>query len=120
MIIHLHPQMRLTAVKPVIIKSGDALTIDGDVVDLSVIPDGAELSASAISNEWFAGVIRRDAGVLHVSLRLPHGPDASEAMCFPADIVDPPDGEIVLPSDPEPPPSYSPPEPEEEPINGDD
>lgn len=120
MIIHLVPQMRSANNKPSIIKSGDVLTTDGDPVDLSVIPDGAELSADAIDNEWLTGLVRRVAGVLHVSLILPHGPDASEAMCFPADIVDPPDGAIVLPSDPEPPASYSPPEPEEEPIHGDD
>lgn len=95
MIIHLIPQMRGGALT--VSRSGDILTVNGDVVDLSVIPDGSELPAGAIDNEWFTGALRRIDGALYVSLILPHASDAPEARRFPADIIDPPDGPIALP-----------------------
>jgi hypothetical protein len=80
-----------------VVKTGDALTINGDVVDLSAIPDGADLPSTAIGNEWIVGIVRRVDGVLHVPLILPHGPDAAMGMRFPESIVNPPDGPIALP-----------------------
>lgn len=93
--IHLQPQMRSDILS--VVKAGDVLTINGDAVDLSVIPDGAEIPAGAIDNAWLTGTVRRVDGVLHVSLILPHGPEADESVRFPAAIVDPPDGPIALP-----------------------
>lgn len=95
MIISLSPQRRDDALA--VSKAGDVLTINGDVVDLSGIPDGADLPADAIDNEWIAGAVRRVGGVLHVALILPHGANAPESVRFPADIVSPPDGLIALP-----------------------
>ncbi|MBN8975321.1 MAG: hypothetical protein J0I08_02480 [Rhizobiales bacterium] len=95
MILHLCPQLRSDALS--VVKTGDALTINGDVVDLSVIPDGADLSSTAIGNEWIVGIVRRVDGVLHVPLIFPHGPDAVMGMRFPESIVNPPDGPIALP-----------------------
>lgn len=92
-------------------KAGDVLTINGDVVDLSAIPDGADLPADAIDNAWIVGTVRRIDGDLRVTFLLPHGPRAVEAVRFPADIVDPPDGPIALPEGEEE---------QEEPINGND
>lgn len=80
-------------------KAGDVLTINGDVVDLSAIPDGADLPADAIDNEWIVGTVRRVDGDLHVTLLLPLGADVSQSARFPADIVDPQDGLIALPGD---------------------
>ncbi|MGB5903821.1 MAG: hypothetical protein WBH00_13315 [Xanthobacteraceae bacterium] len=82
-------------------KAGDALTINGDVVDLSAIPEGADLPATAIDCEWIVGTVHRVAGDLHVTLLLPHGPRAIEAVRFPADI-NPADGPIELPAGEEP------------------
>ncbi len=95
MILHLCPQLRSDALS--VVKTGDALTINGDVVDLSVIPDGADLPSTAIGNEWIVGIVRRVDGVLHVPLILPHGPDAAIGMRFPENVVNPPDGPIALP-----------------------
>lgn len=83
-------------------KSGDVLTINGDAVDLSVIPDGASLPAGAVDNEFVVGTIERIADDLHVTLLLPHGPDPSHAVAFPADIINPADGPVVVPHDEEP------------------
>lgn len=55
--------------------------------------------------------MRRIDGDLRVTFLLPHGPRAVEAVRFPADIVDPPDGPIALPEGEEE---------QEEPINGND
>jgi len=100
MIISFSPQLRSDTLA--VSKAGDRLTINGDVVDLSAIPDGADLPADAIDCEWIVGTVRRVAGDLHLTLLLPHGPRATEAVRFPADIVDPADGPIALPEGDEP------------------
>lgn len=83
-------------------KAGDVLTINGDPVDFSIIPDGATLPAAAIGNEWIAGPVERIDGVLHVTLLLPHGPDPSPAVAFPEPITVAADGPIAVPADPQP------------------
>lgn len=97
MLLSFTPQRRDDALE--VAKTGDALTINGDVVDLSDIPDGADLPADAIDNVWIVGTVSRVAGELHVTLLLPHGADALESVRFPAEIVSPPDGPIALPGD---------------------
>lgn len=78
-------------------RQGDVLTINGQSIDFSVIPDGATLPADAIDCEWITGNVERINGVLHITLIFPHGADASEAARFPEPIVDPADGNIDLP-----------------------
>lgn len=97
MIINLTPQRRDDTL--VVVKSGDVLTLNGDVVDLSGIPDGATLPASAIDNEFFFDKIERIDGELHISLFLPHGKNPQSHVAFPEPIINPPDGEIDLPKD---------------------
>lgn len=83
-------------------KSGDMLTINGDVLDLSVVPDGATLPASAVACEWIAGPIERIGGEIHLTLLLPHGPHPSAAVAFPDPIIVTEDGPVPVPCDPEP------------------
>lgn len=78
-------------------KSGDTLTVNGITYDFSVIPDGATLPASAVDCEFITGNIERINGILHLSLTLPHGPNPSQAVAFPAPIINPPDGVLELP-----------------------
>lgn len=89
-----------------IVRAGDALTINGDTLDFSSIPDGAALPQSAIPCEWITGPVERVDGVLIVPMLLPYlgrlGLDFR-----PADLVDPPDGPVTLPA----------PEPEEDDAN---
>ncbi|PRD42142.1 hypothetical protein C5748_18515 [Phyllobacterium phragmitis] len=89
-------------------KSGDTLIINGDPVDLSVIPDGATLPADAVSNDFVVGNVERISGELHVTLLLPHGPNPSQAVAFPAPLADVPDGPLQIPRDPEPEPEPEP------------
>lgn len=83
-------------------KTGENLLINGDPIDLSVIPDGATLPAGAIDNEWIAGPVERIGGVLHVTLLLPHGPNPSQAVAFPEPITVTSDGPVAVPHDPQP------------------
>lgn len=94
------PQRRDDAL--IVAKVGDVLTINGDTIDLSVIPEGATLPAGAIDNEWIVGPVERIGGVLHLTLLLPHGPNPSPAVTFPEAITAAADGPIAVPSDPEP------------------
>lgn len=91
------PQRRDDAIA--VSKQGDALTINGSAYDFSVIPEGATLPASAVDCEFITGNIERINGVLHISLILPHGTNPSQAVAFPAPIINPPDGVLELPHD---------------------
>jgi hypothetical protein len=78
-------------------KQGDTLPINGIAYDFSVIPDGATLPASAVDCKFITGNIERINGVLHIPLILPHGPNPSQEVAFPAPIINPPDGILELP-----------------------
>ena len=93
--ITLNPQRRDDALT--VSKSGDAITINGIAYDFSVIPEGATLPASAVYCEFITGNIERINGVLQISLILPHGPNPSQAVAFPAPIINPADGVLELP-----------------------
>lgn len=89
-----------------VFKRGDVLTINGEAFDLSVIPEGATLPAAAVATPWLAGEIHREGGELELTLVLPHGRNPSRAVAFPDPLIDPPDGPLALPQDPEPEPAH--------------
>ena len=95
MIIQLSPQRRDDTLT--VTKQGDTLTINGTAYDFSVIPDGATLPKDATDCEWLASDVERIDGVLHLTLLLPHGANASEAARFPQPIINPADGVLELP-----------------------
>ena len=78
-------------------RDGDTLTLNGDAFDFSPLGEGETLPADAIDSAWIVGDVTRTDGVLHLTLRLPHGANAPEETRFPEPIIDPPDGEIALP-----------------------
>jgi len=78
-------------------KQADTLTINGIAYDLSVVPDGATLPASAVDCAFVTGDIERIDGDLHLTLILPHGPSPSHAAAFPEPMINPPDGLLELP-----------------------
>ncbi|MDD2019049.1 tail fiber assembly protein [Pseudomonas putida] len=80
-----------------VFKQGDSLTLNGLTLDFSPLPEGASLPATATGCEWVVGDVVRINGQLIITLSLPHGPDASEAARFPADIVEPANGRVALP-----------------------
>ncbi|WP_109468530.1 hypothetical protein [Albibacillus kandeliae] len=77
--------------------AGDALTINGEVFDFSGLAEGATLPNSAVACAWLASDVERVAGVLHLSLILPHGADAPEETRFPAPLIVTEDGPVALP-----------------------
>lgn len=93
--INLSPQRRDDTLT--VIKQGDTLTINGTAYDFSVIPDGATLPKDATDCEWLVSDVERIDGVLHLTLLLPNGKDASQAARFPQPIVNPADGGLELP-----------------------
>jgi len=78
-------------------RSGDTLVVNGDAVDLSVVPDGATLPADAIDSDWIVGKVERIGGVLHLTLILPHGPNPSQAVAFPEPISVTNNGPVAVP-----------------------
>lgn len=95
MIISLSPQRRDDALS--LSKIGDILTINGESFDFSSLPDGATIPAGAVPCEWISGQIDRVDGTVRMTIILPHGQNPSSDVLFPAPILNPPDGEIILP-----------------------
>jgi hypothetical protein len=93
--IKLSPQRRDDTLT--VTKQGDTLTINGTAYDFSVVPDGATLPKEATDCAWLASDVERIDGVLHLTLLLPHGANASEAARFPQPIINPADGALELP-----------------------
>lgn len=69
------------------VRAGDTLILNGVAHDLAALPEGQSWVASA----------ERVAGVWHVVLLLPHGPDAPGETLYPAPVVIQGDGPVSLP-----------------------
>lgn len=93
--IKFNPQRRDDALA--VVKQGDTLIVNGIEYDFSTIPEGATLPADAIDSDLFSGPVERIAGVLHVTLTLPHGPNPSQAVAFPEPVTVIEDGIVELP-----------------------
>ena len=78
---------------------GDALVVNGEVFDFAPLPEGATLTGDAVASEWIVGTTTRRDGVVHVTVLLPHGAGAGQAMLYPSAIDVKKDGAIALPSD---------------------
>lgn len=114
MIISLSPKLLSTPLAAS--RAGDVLTLNGEAFDFGPLPDGATLPADAIVSDWIVGDVSRIDGVLHLTLRLPHGPNPSRAVAFPEPVTVTEDGPIALPFDPVPEPEPLPDIPEELPA----
>ncbi|MFD2641876.1 tail fiber assembly protein [Pseudomonas japonica] len=80
-----------------VVRAGDTLEINGIVFDFSRLPDGATLPAAAVGSTEVLDPIERVSGKIVVTIRLPHAADADRSSRFPADIIDPMDGQVRLP-----------------------
>lgn len=78
-------------------RRGEVLVVNGTPVDLSNVAEGKALPAEATGCRWIIGEIHRLNGRLHLTLILPHGPDAPRETLFPADIDLRADGPVGLP-----------------------
>jgi hypothetical protein len=78
-------------------RHGDVLTVNGVDFDFGPLPEGALLPREAIDSLWFAGPVERSAGVLQITLLLPHGADAPPQTLFPDPLRLEKDGPVDLP-----------------------
>ena len=78
-------------------KSGDVLTINEYTLDFEPLLEGATLPAGATGCPWIRGPVTRTGGEIHMTLRLPHGPNAPHDTRFPEPITVTEDGPIALP-----------------------
>ncbi len=76
--------------------SGDVLTIEGEALDLALVPDGATLPKDDVDCPWLASDVERIDGEICLTLMLPHGANAPEETRFP-EMVTITEGEVVLP-----------------------
>jgi hypothetical protein len=79
-------------------KSGDTLTINGDVFDFSFITEGDVLPQEAVDCPLLVSDVTRTGGAITLTLILPITSGASEAARFPAPILNAPDGAIEVPA----------------------
>lgn len=90
--------------------AGDVLTLNGEALDFTPLPDGAVLPRDAIDCGWIAGDVRREAGGLIVPLLLPHGGNPPPETLYPQPLCLS-DGPVPLPPRDQPTPFVSPEEP---------
>ena len=83
-----------------VLREGDILTVNGIPFDFTQLPEGATLPEEAIESDWFIGPVSRVNGELHLTLRLPHGPNPTQEVAFPDPVHVTEDGPIPLPFDP--------------------
>jgi hypothetical protein len=79
-------------------RSGNSLTINGEVFDFSQMADGDTLPASAISSTWLAAQIDNIGGELELTLRLPLPVNYSPQQAFPTPLENVPDGPVAFPA----------------------
>ena len=75
---------------------GDTITLNGQAVDLSSVAEGEAVDAETLGCDWIRGAVTRADGALHLTLILPHGPDAPRAALFP-EPVEAGDGPVEVP-----------------------
>lgn len=98
MIINLSPAYGAPPIE--VTKSGDALTINGEVFDFSDLPEGAEIPAFSVPCDYIVHPVSREGGHIVLTLQMPYsGHNPSSAVTHPEPIIDPPDGVIALPAD---------------------
>ncbi|MEQ7921130.1 hypothetical protein ABQX22_18175 [Xanthomonas sp. WHRI 1810A] len=93
--IKLSPQLNGTSLT--VRKAGNTLTLNGEVFDFSFMTEGSTLPRLAIGSDWFADDVHMENGELRVTLLFPIPGKPTTAQAFPEDLVDVPDGEVVLP-----------------------
>ena len=92
----LAPQVSLRSALTVAV-AGETLIVCGDAIDLSPLGEGDILPGEAIDHPSIADKIRREGGVIQVTLLFPIRADAPEAARFPEPITVTADGPVTLP-----------------------
>lgn len=80
-----------------VFKNGDALIVNGELLDFTPLPEGATLPATAISNQWVSGEVTREGGELIITLILPIPQNYSQEQAFPVPLSNLRDGVVEFP-----------------------
>lgn len=79
-------------------KTGEVLTINGDALDFSDLPEGGEYPPEAIENDFVIGGVTRIGGEIKITVLLPYqNPDAPVSVTYPAPVSIVQDGAVSLP-----------------------
>lgn len=98
--IHFSPQRRDDAL--VLEKSsGNRLRINGELFNFNGLNPGDTIPEGVIPSDWIVGSVEHVDGHVTVTVILPHGPNPSEALAFPAAIIVDEDSPITVPTDAE-------------------
>lgn len=89
--INLSPQRRAGNLE--VSKSDDVLTINGDVLDLSIIGEGDAIEDAGALSSWLSGTITRQGGEVELTLLVPV-PPAAPAL---EPLLNVPDGAVPVP-----------------------
>lgn len=95
--ISLSPQRRDGAL--LLEKTGDRIRINGELFNFDSLNDGDTIKRGDIPCEFIAGDVTKADGEVRLTLILPCGPNPSQAVGFPADMVVTEDGPIAVPHD---------------------
>lgn len=79
-------------------RRGDVLAINDTDYNFSQLPEGAVLPRAAVDCPLLASDVTRVAGVLRLTLILPHGAAAPPETLFPAPILLTTDGSVDVPA----------------------
>lgn len=90
------PQSSMTPLLGVV--AGDVITLNGEVIDLSPLGEGATLPADAVSSPWVVGEIERRSGEIYLTLICPHGANAPHETRFPSGEYIAVEGDIPFPT----------------------
>lgn len=89
------PQRRDDALE--LVKTGDKLRINGEMFNFGPLNEGDEIPSGEVPSEWIIGPVTRKNGLITLTVLLPHGPNPSSAVAFPAPVTVDQDGPIAIP-----------------------
>lgn len=75
----------------------DIISINGDIFDFGLIPEGGYIPESVIPTSWISGPVKRINGEICLKVTLPHGPSPETFQSFPDSISVTEDGIIDIP-----------------------
>ena len=62
----------------------DKIILNGEELDFTPLFDGETIESSDVGNKWVSGTVSRIDGELHITLVVPHGPNAPYETRFPS------------------------------------
>jgi hypothetical protein len=81
--------------------SANRLRINGELFNFNGLSAGDTIPEGVIPCDWIVGPVEHVDGHVTVTVILPHGPNPSETLAFPAAIIVDEDGPITVPTDAE-------------------